>query len=85
MLASGGVGTRLVLGDEGSTVRLWDAETGNLLKSLTEHTGAVLSVSFSLDGKMLASAGTDGSVRLWSTETGNLLKPFTGIWGMLRV
>jgi WD40 repeat protein len=34
-----------------------------------EHTGEVQTVSFSPDGKWLATGGTDGTVRLWKCET----------------
>ena len=38
------------------TVRLWDAATGATLQKLKGHTDGVLSVAFSPDGKVLASA-----------------------------
>lgn len=39
---------------------------------LRGHTGPVLGLAFSPDGKTLASASADGSVRLWDVRTGAL-------------
>ena len=46
-------------------IRVWDAHTGEHLKTLTGHTGGVSSVVFSPDGKTLASGRTDGTILLW--------------------
>ena len=48
-----------------TTVRLWDARTGELIRTLTGHTHWVNSVSFSPDGETLASGSLDGTVLLW--------------------
>ena len=67
-----------------STVRLWDVETGALLKTLTGHTRRVYSVAFSPDGTTLASGGgdwNDSTVGLWDVETGTLFKTLTGYTG----
>ncbi len=47
------------------TVRLWDADTGQHLRTITGHTDNVNSVAFSPDGEKIASGSWDGTVLLW--------------------
>ncbi len=46
-------------------IRVWNTHTGELIKTLTGHTGGVSSMAFSPDGKTLASGRTDGTILLW--------------------
>ncbi len=46
-------------------VLLWDVQTGKLLPYLNGHLGAIYDLSYSPDGKMLASCGADGTVKIW--------------------
>ena len=50
-------------------ILVWDAHTGEHLKTLTGHTGGVSSVAFSPDGKTLANGRTDGTILLWDFST----------------
>src|SRR5262249_31158920 len=54
--------------------RLWDTATGGLRLSLTGHADFVTSVSFSPDGRTLATGSGDKTVRLWDLPTAQCLK-----------
>ena len=46
-------------------VKLWDVETGRELAGLEGHRGYITSLSFSPDGRLLATAGMDGLAGLF--------------------
>ena len=56
--------------DLSGIIYLWDVMTGELRQELTGHTDDVPSISFSPDGKTLASASDDSTIRLWDVMTG---------------
>jgi WD40 repeat protein/tRNA A-37 threonylcarbamoyl transferase component Bud32 len=51
-------------------VKLWDADTGKLVRTLTGFRHIVYRVAFSPDGKLLAAVSHDGQVRVWHTADG---------------
>jgi WD40 repeat protein len=58
-------------GDEG-ILRLYDAATGKILKSVRTSTVKdmhVTQIAYSPDGRMIASTGSDGKIRLWAADT----------------
>ena len=48
-------GKTIASGDQGKTVRLWNALSGELLRTLKGHRRELYSVAFSPDGETLAS------------------------------
>lgn len=56
------------------TIRLWDAATGNLVRTFEGHTLEVSSVAFSRDGMQVISGSQDMTLRLWEVATGSLLR-----------
>ena len=64
-------------------VVIWDAETGEQLRTLSGHTGAVDQVTWSPDFKRLASVGRDGTARIWDAATGEELLTLHGRGGQM--
>ncbi len=65
-------GAALASGHEDYNVRLWKADSGTLVKTLSGHFGFVKSVRYSPNGKWLASGSDDGSVKIWDARSGAL-------------
>jgi WD40 repeat protein len=51
--------------NKGVSMRLWDVQTGELLQTFEQHANDVNDVSFSADGKWIASASSDKTVQVW--------------------
>jgi len=62
-------GVRSGLPEEGFEIFIWDVNSGTLKHTLPGHSRPVSALSFSPDGKVLASAGRDLSLKLWEMQT----------------
>ena len=58
-------GTQLCSGSGDKTLRLWNAQTGECVRTLEGHTSWVRSVTWSPDGTQLCSGSEDQTLRLW--------------------
>ncbi|MFJ8129506.1 WD40 repeat domain-containing protein [Streptomyces hydrogenans] len=61
-------------GSRDDTARLWDVDTGALLREFTGHADHVPEVRLGEDGDRLLTADSAGTVRLWRTDTGACLR-----------
>jgi WD40 repeat protein len=61
-------GLTLASGSFDQTIKLWNVQTGQLLRTLTGHTDVVRSVAWSADGQVLASGSDDRTIKIWGVK-----------------
>jgi WD40 repeat protein/serine/threonine protein kinase len=69
---------------EDRTVRVWDAATGHVLRTLGDHPGDFRCVAVSPDGRLVAAASAEKVVQVWEARTGRLLFTLEGHAGSVR-
>ena len=62
----------LASGNLENKVRIWNVDTGNLVKVLDQHSDSVYYVRYSPDGKTLAASSRDKTTIIWDTATWNV-------------
>jgi WD40 repeat protein len=66
----------MATGSWDKTLRVWDLETGVVLKKMEGHSSSVRALAVSRDGQMIASGDAGGELIAWHGETGeSLTKP----------
>jgi WD40 repeat protein len=73
-------GDRFLTYDENGTVKIWDAESGGALLTLSsDHSGKYGDARWSPSGDLILSASPqDNMIFLWQSKTGDLLYTITG-------
>jgi WD40 repeat protein len=70
-------GKLLASASNDNTVKIWDVDTGRELRTYARHNDLILSVAWSLDGRV-ASGSYDKKIHIWDPETGNTLRVLEG-------
>jgi WD40 repeat protein/serine/threonine protein kinase len=75
-------GRRVASADPEYRVRVWDAITGGLARTMTGHSDRVYAIAFSPDGRLLATGSRDTTIRLWDAATGACVRTLEphGTW-----
>jgi energy-coupling factor transporter ATP-binding protein EcfA2 len=71
-------GQKIVSGSYDHSVKVWDANSGELLLTCHARCGPVNSVAWNPDCNKIASGCYDGTVKIWDALTGDLLHTLSG-------
>ncbi len=67
-------GKRIASASDDMAIKIWDASSGDELKTFQGHTWPVNCVTFSPDGRQIASGSDDGTVKIWEASSGKVLR-----------
>ena len=56
-----------VSGSSDEAIKIWDVQSGKVLKTLIRHEDSVCSVAISQDSKLIVSGSDDKAIRIWRT------------------
>lgn len=79
---------RLILtASKDNSVKLWDRNSGILLRTLHGHLDSVTVVAFSPDSSRIASGSDDSTIKIWETHSGKQLMSLKGheytVWSVM--
>ncbi|MCO6439472.1 MAG: protein kinase [Phycisphaerae bacterium] len=75
--------TRIATSHTDGSLRLWDLETGQLLRELSGYVRGITASAFSNDGRWLVGGGRDHVLRLWDMESSAPLDAIHGHTGIV--
>ena len=65
-----------------TTIKLWDVETGQCLKTFNGHTRGLACVK--LEGNIIYSGGQDNKLKIWDVHTGKCISSLSGHSDLIR-
>ena len=71
-------------GSKDKSIILWEASTGNQIRTFAGHDSEITDIRFTPDGKYLISGCWDHTVRIWDIMTGKMTRNFTLHHEMVR-
>ncbi len=71
-------GKRVVSASHDATLKIWDLERGQEVRTLSGHRGTVASVAVTLDGKCAVSASHDATLKIWDLKNGSEIRTLCG-------
>ncbi|ORX49937.1 WD40 repeat-like protein [Hesseltinella vesiculosa] len=69
----------VMTGSYDKSIRIWNLETGELLRTLTGHTRCVRALQF--DDAKLVTGAMDNTLKIWNWHTGDLIRTLEGHTG----
>ncbi|KAI1805891.1 WD40 repeat-like protein [Daldinia bambusicola] len=73
----------LATGSYDSTIKLWNIETGEVIRTLRGHTSGIRALQF--DNRILVSCSLDGTLRVWNWRTGRCINTLHHQDGVITV
>ncbi|HZF51915.1 MAG TPA: AAA family ATPase, partial [Polyangiaceae bacterium] len=71
-------GRRIVSASDDTTLKVWDLDSGRLLRSLEGHSRHVTACAITPDGRRIVSASWDKTLEVWDLDSGRLERSLEG-------
>ena len=69
---------KIASGSGDNSVKIWNAESGQCVRTLKGHSSSVTSMQFLSNNNTLATGSRDTSIKLWKVESGECIRTLTG-------
>lgn len=64
----------IISGSRDKSIKIWDAQTGDLRKTINDHNVRVYDIEFNPDNSQFAACIGDSTISFWDSQTFNLIK-----------